>query len=182
MANYEGMSKHECREACSDLSAVSVSPFGLSSSFVIGGRPGLESLNRNLFNADFPALSVERTDPLFLMPTYEYSCEKCGQNFDAFQSMRDEPFRECPKELCRLPKWGHGKVKRLLGTGAGLIFKGSGFYITDYRSDSYKEAAKKESPAASTGGEKSATPKESAKGPSPAQTKTPEKKPAKESD
>ncbi len=46
--------------------------------------------------------------------------------------MRDEPFRECPKELCRLPKWGHGKVKRLLGTGAGLIFKGSGFYITDY--------------------------------------------------
>src|SRR4051812_9763093 len=81
------------------------------------------------------------------MPTYEYACEKCGQNFDAFQSMRDEPFRECPKELCRLPKWGHGKVKRLLGTGAGLIFKGSGFYITDYRSDSYKEAAKKESPA-----------------------------------
>src|SRR5678815_6091077 len=82
------------------------------------------------------------------MPTYEYSCQKCGQTFDAFQSMRDEPFRECPKELCRLPKWGHGKVKRLLGTGAGLIFKGSGFYITDYRSESYKEAAKKESSAA----------------------------------
>ena len=61
--------------------------------------------------------------------------------------MRDEPFQGCPKELCRLPKWGHGKVKRLLGTGAGLIFKGSGFYITDYRSDSYKEAAKKESPS-----------------------------------
>src|ERR1700745_3209403 len=80
-----------------------------------------------------------------LMPTYEYSCHKCGQNFEAFQSMRDEPFRECPKELCRLPKWGHGKVKRLLGTGAGLIFKGSGFYTTDYRSQSYKEAAKKES-------------------------------------
>ena len=94
--------------------------------------------------------------------------------------MRDEPFRECPKELCRLPKWGRGKVKRLLGTGAGLIFKGSGFYITDYRSDSYKEAAKKESPAASSGGEKSATPKEPAKSPSPAQTKTSEKKPAKE--
>ena len=95
--------------------------------------------------------------------------------------MRDEPFRECPKELCRLPKWGHGKVKRLLGTGAGLIFKGSGFYTTDYRSDSYKEAAKKESPASSPGEEKSATPKESAKGSSPAQTKAPEKKPAKES-
>jgi predicted nucleic acid-binding Zn ribbon protein len=61
--------------------------------------------------------------------------------------MRDEPFRECPKPLCRLEKWGHGKVKRLLGTGAGIIFKGSGFYTTDYRSSSYKEAAKKETPA-----------------------------------
>jgi putative FmdB family regulatory protein len=82
------------------------------------------------------------------MPTYEYSCEKCGQTFEVFQSMRDEPFKECPKEYCRLPKWGHGKVKRLLGTGAGLIFKGSGFYTTDYRSPSYKEAAKKESGSA----------------------------------
>jgi putative FmdB family regulatory protein len=81
------------------------------------------------------------------MPTFDYHCSKCNQNFDAFQSMRDEPFRECPKQLCRLPKWGHGRVKRLLGTGAGIIFKGSGFYTTDYRSDSYKEAAKKESPA-----------------------------------
>ncbi len=94
------------------------------------------------------------------MPTYEYLCEKCGQNFDAFQSMRDEPFRVCPKELCRLPKWGHGKVKRLLGTGAGLIFKGSGFYSTDYRSPAYKEAAKKDSPAPAAG-EKSGSGKES---------------------
>ena len=60
--------------------------------------------------------------------------------FEIVQSMRDEPLRECPKELCRQKRWGHGKVKRLIGTGAGLIFKGSGFYITDYRSDSYKEA------------------------------------------
>ena len=111
------------------------------------------------------------------MPTYEYSCQKCGQNFEAFQSMRDEPFRECPKKLCQLPKWGHGKVKRLLGTGAGLIFKGSGFYATDYRSQSYKEAAKKESaPKTAEGGEKSAAPKEAAK-PSSAG----EKKPAKDS-
>src|SRR5438477_3693517 len=96
------------------------------------------------------------------MPTYEYHCEKCGKNFEAFQSMRDEPFKECPKELCRMKKWGHGKLKRLLGTGAGVIFKGSGFYSTDYRSASYKEAAKKESGAASgTGGEKSSTSKES---------------------
>ena len=120
-------------------------------------------------------------DASTLMPTYEYSCEKCGQNFDAFQSMRDEPFRECPKDLCRLPKWGHGKVKRLLGTGAGLIFKGSGFYTTDYRSDSYKEAAKKEAPGASSASEKSASSKESVKTPSPGHTKSAEKKSGKES-
>jgi len=113
-----------------------------------------------------------------IMPTYEYSCQKCGQNFEVFQSMRDEPFRECPKNLCRLPKWGHGKVKRLLGTGAGLIFKGSGFYITDYRSDSYKEAAKKEAPSTT---EKSTTAKQIGTKTSPAtSTKTPEKKPGKE--
>ena len=116
------------------------------------------------------------------MPTYEYSCQKCGQNFEAFQSMRDEPFRECPKELCRLPKWGHGKVKRLFGTGAGLIFKGSGFYTTDYRSQSYKEAAKKESaPQTAEGGEKSAASKEPGKSPSPAQSKTTDKGSTKQS-
>src|SRR5882762_9536908 len=93
----------------------------------------------------------------------------------------DEAFRECPKELCRLPKWGHGKVKRLPGTGAGIIFKGSGFYTTDYRSDSYKEAAKKESPSkAAEAGEKSSATKESAKPSSPAQSKPAEKKSAKE--
>src|SRR5437879_10772993 len=122
--------------------------------------------------------------PVFLplMPTYEYSCAKCDKIFEAFQSMRDEPFRECPEELGRLPKWGHGKVKRLLGTGAGLIFKGSGFYTTDYRSQSYKEAAKKESaPKTAEAGEKSAASKETAKGTSPGQTKTTEKGSAKES-
>jgi putative FmdB family regulatory protein len=82
------------------------------------------------------------------MPTYEYSCEKCGGTFETVQSMRDAALTECPRELCRQKKWGHGKVKRLIGTGAGLIFKGSGFYITDYRSDSYREAAKKDAPAA----------------------------------
>lgn len=97
------------------------------------------------------------------MPTYDYQCAKCKQTFEAFQSMKDEPFRTCPKNLCRLPKWGRGKVKRLLGTGAGLIFKGSGFYITDYRSPSYKEAAKKESGSPPAGGgEKTAPAKESA--------------------
>jgi len=115
------------------------------------------------------------------MPTYEYSCQKCGQTFEAFQSIRAERFRECPKELCRLPKWGHGKVKRLPGTGAGIIFKGSGFYSTDYRSDSYKEAAKKEStPKASEGGDKSSK-TEPAKTSSSGETKAAEKKSTKES-
>ncbi|MGZ4982542.1 MAG: FmdB family zinc ribbon protein [Chthoniobacterales bacterium] len=96
------------------------------------------------------------------MPTYEYHCEKCAKNFDVFQSMRDAAFTECPKEHCQMQKWGHGKVKRLLGTGAGLIFKGSGFYITDYRSKSYQDAAKKDAPASvSSGSEKSAAKKES---------------------
>jgi putative FmdB family regulatory protein len=108
------------------------------------------------------------------MPTYEYHCAKCDQNFEAFQSMRDEPFRECPKQLCRLPKWGHGRVKRLLGTGAGIIFKGSGFYTTDYRSDSYKEAVKKES-SATPAPEKSSEPSKTEKA-APATTTSPEKK------
>jgi putative FmdB family regulatory protein len=89
------------------------------------------------------------------MPTYEYQCEKCNQTFEAFQSMKDNAFVVCPRQLCRLESWGQGKVKRLLGTGAGLIFKGSGFYITDYRSPSYKESAKKESGSATTDSVKS---------------------------
>jgi putative FmdB family regulatory protein len=80
------------------------------------------------------------------MPTYEYECQKCGHHYELYQSIKDGPKRTCPK--CR------GRVKRLLGTGAGLIFKGSGFYITDYRKPSYAEGAKKDntgppSPAAS---------------------------------
>ncbi len=59
--------------------------------------------------------------------------------------MRDNALETCPKEQCQMKKWGKGKVRRLLGGGAGLIFKGSGFYITDYRSEGYKSAAKKDS-------------------------------------
>jgi putative FmdB family regulatory protein len=73
------------------------------------------------------------------MPTYEYECQKCGHHYELYQSIKDGPKRTCPK--CR------GRVKRLLGTGAGLIFKGSGFYTTDYRKPSYAEGAKKDSGA-----------------------------------
>jgi putative FmdB family regulatory protein len=86
------------------------------------------------------------------MPTYEYECPKCGKTFELFQSMKDEPIKVCPDKKCK------GKVKRLIGTGAGLIFKGSGFYITDYRSEGYKAAAKKDS-----GGSTSSTPSSSEK-------------------
>jgi putative FmdB family regulatory protein len=71
------------------------------------------------------------------MPTYEYECTKCGHAFEIFQSMTDAPRKRCPR--CR------GKVNRLIGSGAGLLFKGSGFYQTDYRSDGYKKAVAAES-------------------------------------
>ena len=71
------------------------------------------------------------------MPTYDYLCESCGHGFEKFQSITARTLRKCPE--C-----GKNQLKRLIGTGAGIIFKGSGFYETDYRSDSYKEAKKKD--------------------------------------
>ncbi|MHC4186808.1 MAG: FmdB family zinc ribbon protein [Planctomycetota bacterium] len=71
------------------------------------------------------------------MPTYEYRCDDCGYEFEEFQSIKANSLRKCPE--C-----GKNGLKRLLGTGAGIIFKGSGFYQTDYRSESYQKAAKKE--------------------------------------
>ncbi|MCD6339352.1 MAG: zinc ribbon domain-containing protein [Verrucomicrobia bacterium] len=82
------------------------------------------------------------------MPTYRYRCEKCGHEFEVFQRISEKPLEVCPKDICPRAKWGRGKVKRVPVGGAGLIFKGSGFYITDYRSESYKQAAKKETEAA----------------------------------
>ncbi|MCE9615792.1 MAG: zinc ribbon domain-containing protein [Lentisphaerae bacterium] len=77
------------------------------------------------------------------MPTYEYECTKCAHHFERFQSITAEPLKRCPK--CR------SKVRRLLGTGAGIIFKGSGFYQTDYRSESYKQGKRSaEAPASSS--------------------------------
>ncbi len=71
------------------------------------------------------------------MPTYEYKCKNCGYSFDAFQGMNDLPLKTCSS--CHTDS-----LKRLIGTGAGILFKGSGFYQTDYRSDSYIKAQKKE--------------------------------------
>jgi putative FmdB family regulatory protein len=84
------------------------------------------------------------------MPNYDYQCLKCGQSFEVFQSMKDDAFKTCPEKCCQVSPWGHGDVKRQIGTGAGLIFKGSGFYTTDYRSEGYKTAAKNDSSAAAS--------------------------------
>jgi putative FmdB family regulatory protein len=85
------------------------------------------------------------------MPTYEYVCKKCTAHLDIFHSMKDADLKICPKDKCRKKVWGKGAIVKQMGTGAGFIFKGSGFYITDYRSAGYKKAAKE----ASGGGEKS---------------------------
>ncbi len=79
------------------------------------------------------------------MPTYEYECEKCGLRFEKFQSITAEPLSTCKNEACG------GRVKRLFSPGGGFIFKGSGFYITDYRSDSYRKAAQSDGGASSSG-------------------------------
>ncbi|HTL57527.1 MAG TPA: zinc ribbon domain-containing protein [Candidatus Limnocylindrales bacterium] len=84
------------------------------------------------------------------MPTYEYICEKCGHQFEQIQPISAKPLEVCSKEVCAQKRWGKGRVKRAISGGAGVIFKGSGFYITDYRSEKYREAAKKDSAPAST--------------------------------
>src|SRR5438105_6847919 len=86
------------------------------------------------------------------MPTYEYHCDGCEHHFDEFQSMMDKPLKKCPK--CGKPK-----LRRVFGTGAAILFKGSGFYQTDYRSESYKAAAKaeKDTAKAAADGDKSST-------------------------
>jgi putative FmdB family regulatory protein len=75
------------------------------------------------------------------MPTYDYLCDGCGHQFELFQSIKDDAKKKCPE--CEKPK-----LRRLIGAGAAIVFKGSGFYQTDYRSESYKKAAKADSSAA----------------------------------
>ncbi|MHB1305530.1 MAG: FmdB family zinc ribbon protein [Limisphaerales bacterium] len=99
------------------------------------------------------------------MPTYQYVCEKCGHDFEFTQSMKDDALKTCPKEKCGQKRWGRGRVARQLSGGAGLIFKGSGFYITDYRSDAYKSAAKKDA--------ESSAPKKETKDSPPSAASTP---------
>lgn len=94
------------------------------------------------------------------MPTYDYVCDGCGHAFELFQSMTDSVKKTCPK--C-----GKKKLRRLIGTGGAIVFKGSGFYKTDYRSDSYKKAAAADSGKKPEGG---------------GDKKSPEKKPDKKSD
>jgi putative FmdB family regulatory protein len=104
------------------------------------------------------------------MPTYDYKCDACRHKFEQSQSITAGPLKKCPK--C-----GKLKLKRLLGTGVGVIFKGSGFYETDYRSDSYKKSAQSDKTAASTSTETKTEPKtdsktETKKEPKPAATET----------
>ena len=107
------------------------------------------------------------------MPTYEYECAKCKKSFDLVQSMKDDALKTCPKTLCRMRTWGKGKVKRKIGAGAGLIFKGSGFYITDYRSEGYKKSksdSAKSSESSSTTSTKSDAAKAESHKPEPAKS------------
>ncbi len=109
------------------------------------------------------------------MPHYDYVCETCEKQFEVFQSMNDKRLTKCPEKGCK------GKVRRLIGTGAGLVFKGSGFYITDYRSESYKAGAKQDgaasaAPAAAAPAAGSSAPAAAA----PAEKKAKESKPKKD--
>ena len=90
------------------------------------------------------------------MPTYEYECRSCHHEFEVFQNMSADPLKNCPK--CNKES-----LFRKIGAGAGIIFKGSGFYETDYRSKSYSEAAKKDKPSASGADSKNADSKKEKK-------------------
>lgn len=109
------------------------------------------------------------------MPTYDYVCAACGHALEIFQSMSEAPKRKCPK--C-----GKSKLERRIGAGAGFLFKGSGFYLTDYRSKSYQEGAKSESksetPAASESNSSDVAAKSDSK---PVETKKPEARKSSES-
>jgi putative FmdB family regulatory protein len=113
------------------------------------------------------------------MPTYEYVCGKCGHEFEVVHSISAPALKICPKDKCGQKKWGRGKVTRKISGGTGLLFKGGGFYITDYRSDNYKQSAKKDSNSNAGGEAKPATAPAPASAPAPKpESKTPPAKPS----
>ena len=97
------------------------------------------------------------------MPTYDYLCDACGHEFEAFESIKADPQTVCP--TCREPR-----LRRKIGAGAAILFKGSGFYQTDYRSESYRERAKADKPADSAAKPADAP---AAAAPSPAKAEAP---------
>lgn len=84
------------------------------------------------------------------MPTYDYECDACGHQMELFQSITEDPIKKCPE--CK-----KNKLRRLFGTGAAIMFKGSGFYETDYRSESYKKAAAAEKKSESSSSDSGST-------------------------
>jgi putative FmdB family regulatory protein len=111
----------------------------------------MSARGRSFFRAcaeGLPWLSSARQPTEPAMPNYDYRCEECEHIFEIFQKMSDSKLEDCPQDRCE------GKVKRLLGTGSGVIFKGSGFYQTDYRSESYKKGASGDSKPSKTEGSK----------------------------
>ncbi|MEK7780131.1 MAG: FmdB family zinc ribbon protein [Verrucomicrobiota bacterium] len=109
------------------------------------------------------------------MPTYQYVCSKCDREFEAMQSMKDKPLTKCELPVGRQKKKCGGRVQRQIGAGAGLIFKGSGFYITDYRSEGYKQAAKKDIESSKPASSSSSDSKPAAKADSKPAKATPKK-------
>jgi len=111
------------------------------------------------------------------MPTYEYHCDACGNHFDEFQGINEPTLKKCPK--CK-----KSKLRRIFGAGAAIIFKGSGFYETDYRSEAYKSAAKADKEQSSGGDKKDTNGKSDTSSESkPAETKkTPKSKTTKSDD
>lgn len=97
------------------------------------------------------------------MPTYDYVCDACGHEFEAFESIKADPQTICP--TCEAPK-----LRRKIGAGAAILFKGSGFYQTDYRSESYKKRAEADKPADTSGSSKSS---ETSSSSTPAKSESP---------
>jgi putative FmdB family regulatory protein len=107
------------------------------------------------------------------MPTYDYECDACGHTFELFQSISEPVKKKCPD--CGKPK-----LRRLFGTGAAVVFKGSGFYQTDYRSESYKKGAEKDKPAAESKGDSNSDSKGESKSETKSESKS-DSKPASDS-